>query len=362
MIVSKIVPPDARFFSEWQSLWEKSPQATYANSPEWFRVAVHTYGYESSEIIAGYKGDVLVIVLPLVREKMYGLSVYTTAGSFVLGIPLVSNDLSDHETRSFLQKSLRGKTIVFDDVTSEFARIMRKIFPWATTPTSGKAYIVDRSHPAALLVATRQQEKYRKRVGRSSDRVAIETYAGQTQRVNAGFAAVEQVDAASTKKLQGYSTFASLAHQQFFTSLIQAFASHVMIHVLWIGKEPVAYSLGFRIKETYYGNQTAFSAAYRRFAPGKYLLASICADESLTNCRIINFGSGGSSYKHDLSEVSIPLYKVIASPHPVLQMILLCCIVGRHQLYERISRNVWLYGLYRKSLWGIRTALQGGKL
>ena len=92
--------------SEWRSLWEKSPDANYTNSPEWFLSVIESFKYKKYVIIALYEKEKLISIGALVKEKQYGVEFYTIApGDFVCGTPFLL-DLENKTAIEMLTKKL----------------------------------------------------------------------------------------------------------------------------------------------------------------------------------------------------------------------------------------------------------------
>ena len=69
--------------TEWEDLWRNSPSANMFNSPGWFAAASRAFTYEDKIVILIRESfnNNLVAVVPLVKTRIYGLSVFALPGS-----------------------------------------------------------------------------------------------------------------------------------------------------------------------------------------------------------------------------------------------------------------------------------------
>lgn len=75
-------------------------------------------------------------------------------------------------------------------------------------------------------------------------------------------------------------------------------------YVVWIGDNPVAFGLGYRDGETYYGHQVGYDPEVSKLQPGIYLHTEAMADLLVNGIRRFDFLAGDSLYKQRMSNKS----------------------------------------------------------
>src|SRR5260221_53261 len=164
---------EPEFLKKWQELWKNSPVANYTNSPGWFVSVLETYQYADYVIIALYKKEELVGVAALVKEKRYGVPVYTVApGDFVCGLPFLV-DVNDKKAVVLLQKELlRLGTVCFDNVP----QICLELFAaYATARSSEINFYLDITKDEKGFV----QIRHKKRLLRRSESIEHDLVLGK---------------------------------------------------------------------------------------------------------------------------------------------------------------------------------------
>lgn len=69
-------------------------------------------------------------------------------------------------------------------------------------------------------------------------------------------------------------------------------------YFLRVGREPIAFVLGARRRDTLYFDAIAHAPEWARFSPGKRLLLAVLEQEAREGVRLVDFGHGEASYKH----------------------------------------------------------------
>ena len=71
---------DETFIKKWRKLWHESRTAHIFNTPEWFIASCEVYDIKHFTIVTIIENDELLLVLPLVRKKIFGISVLASSG------------------------------------------------------------------------------------------------------------------------------------------------------------------------------------------------------------------------------------------------------------------------------------------
>jgi CelD/BcsL family acetyltransferase involved in cellulose biosynthesis len=100
--------------------------------------------------------------------------------------------------------------------------------------------------------------------------VTYERYEDPTDRVSL-LSAIDEIERNSWKENANTSLTAQEHQRHFFVSLLENAGSHVSAHILFIDKQPIAYILGLRDKDTFLDLKESFSQSYAPYSPGHAL-------------------------------------------------------------------------------------------
>lgn len=335
-----------RLLGDWKALWHRANYANYVNSPQWFLSVVETFQPKSYVIIATYDKAKLVAIGALVKEKRYGIGVYTTAPSdFVCGLPFLVDIQNRRILNSFAGGIGKVGSIVLDNVAKRDAEaVERAVKNTALTPFSLNFYLeFQNSSSGEVLISNRKKLMHQVR-SIEKEFVLKDFSGGETGILKKVF----ELDSRSRKHKRGYDVFSDKKIMNFFKLLAEKYKEVLKVNILYFRSEPIAYEMGYLISNTYFGNQMAFVDDFSRFSPGKVLIAKLMDSLNTKGVRKFDLGSGDSRLKRSLAKDYSQLYKVVISDNLILRMYINNVYRYRNKTYSLLQRNMTIYSIYRK--------------
>ncbi len=331
---------------EWIALWENSIVANYVNSPHWFSSVIDSFGYDDYILIALYEKKKLVGVAGLIKEKRYGISVYTVPpGDFVCGLPFLV-DLADKRAISTLVDELiKNGPILLDNVPESVVTLLtkRKVEIQAIPYSINFYSYLKKDEQGKVIISNKKQ--FLRKVKHIENKFTLKIFHGDSEEA---FTIAFQIDKKSRKEIRGYNAFSGATVQQFYKSLGANFKENFYTHILYFEDTPILYEMGFRIGSTYFGSQIAFNEEYKSFTPGKVFLIKLAESLIGENIQQINFGSGESHVKRLFTEDYMQLYNVVISKSLFIRFYLTTLYKIRARIFASFKKHIRSYAFYRR--------------
>jgi CelD/BcsL family acetyltransferase involved in cellulose biosynthesis len=108
---------------------------------------------------------------------------------------------------------------------------------------------------------------------------------------------IEEIERNSWKESANTSLTAQEHQRRFFRSLLENAGSQVSAHVLCIDKQPIAYILGLRDKDTFLDLKESFSQSYAQYSPGHVLKKFAIDHLIVSGIKIYDFMGRCEPYK-----------------------------------------------------------------
>jgi GNAT acetyltransferase-like protein len=330
----------------WDSLWNQSEYANNTNSFQWFQSTVDAFGYKEYAIVAVYKKDALIGIVGLVKEKIYGVPVYTVAPyDFLCGTPFLL-DLDDTEAvKTFTTTLLTLGNVFFNNVPESAATLLQKNTDSIDTKRKTINYYLPLVKDAQGSVRLENRKKFLRDCHTIEDKLTVKNFDGQKEE---GLTIAFTIDEQSRKEKRGYSVFANPQIKQFYQALLTHFQKHLRINILYFEKAPIAYEIGFLIGKNYFGSQMSFIAEYGKYSPGKVLLVNVIDYVASLGVTTMDFGSGDSRIKQLLTREHRFLYQVMISKNKLARTYITSLGQTKEYLFNKIRQYVKLYAAYRK--------------
>lgn len=336
---------EQKVIKDWQSLWNKSRDANYTNSPQWFLSVLETYDYKDFVIVALYDKEQLVGIGALVKEKKYGIEIFTVAPSdFVCDNPFLL-DVSDQRIVRMLRNKLKEFGAVFlDNIPEVLTVVLTKNGDAKKVQGAANYYIeIQRDNKGGVVV--RNKKRLLRRSEAIEDKLTLKEFSGvNTAALEIAFA----IDNKSNKQVYGYNAFSNKKVRAFYKSLQQHFQNHFLLYILYHEKKPVAYQIGFRIKKTFYCSQIAFLKEYEQYSIGRSLLIRLIETLGKTHVDIVDFGSGEDHVKRSLTKLQRPLFSLFFGENRFKSVYLTYMTETQKNIYTLLHSNKRIYAVYRK--------------
>lgn len=334
-----------QFLLEWQTLWEQSSFATYANAPFWLQAVLRNFTFTEYLVIALYRNKKLVCVAPLEKEKLFGISCYTAApNDFVCGMPFLL-DPSDTEVLYTLVQELTALgVVVLDNLPSEFLHNLKQGTPNLAATLQTKNYFLTLAKDSNDNVVVPLREKLLRRAKRYEEVLCLKSFDGTDQK---GLELAFAIDENSSKRTHGYPTFPTRQIMTFYQTLAMLFGTHFMSNILFFKDEPIAFEIGFSIGSTYTGSQIGFHKDYAFLSPGKVLAVRLLESFSKRPIEKIDFGSGDSELKQKLTKEYTELFHTVITKHFFVREYILLLFRAKEFGYTMLKKHKNIYMLYR---------------
>jgi len=337
---------DQKFIKEWQLLWEKSSYANYTNSPQWFLSAVDAFKFKNYAIIAIYEEEKLIATGAFVKEKKYGLSVYTIApADFVCGEPFLLDWENKLLIKTFVANLLALGIVNFTNLPEKIVLALQKETKQlnVTKQTINLFFSIKKDDKEKVLIPKRS--RLTNRIRGLEEQFVMESFDGTNSK---GLELVFSIDKESSKEKKGYSAFANKNIRSFYKNLSQKLEKKFLVAVMFYNEKPIAYYIGFIVKGVFYWSQNAYISEYGQYSPGKVLLVKLIDFLGTKNVTEIDFGSGDYPMKRLLTDEYRDMYQMTISKNAFVRLYMQYINKIENNLYEKLYNNKMLYATYRK--------------
>ena len=338
---------DPNFIKEWQSFWNKSLYANYANSPQWFLSVIESFSYKDYAIVAIYEEEQLKAVAPLIKKKKYGIDVYTTPPEdFVCGLPFLV-DIHEESLMNMLLSQISELGVVYiSNSPEQLSQVIKNNTNKSTLFKSTLNFFMLLEKDASGQVVIKNRNKIMRKAQDIERDIHIITYdcSSSIDALKIAFT----IDNLSTKKSKGYNVFADEKIRTFFKSLAKKYQEKLLIHVLYDKTKPIGYSIGFAINNVFYGNQLATVAGYEKYSLGRILFIKLIESFNVRNVEKIDFGSGEDYIKKSFTKDYQALYTIIISKYRHIHMYFNMILRFNYLTYNFLQQHPDIYAIYRR--------------
>jgi len=337
---------DNEVIEDWWKLWEKSPYANYTNAPQWFLAVKETFTHSDYVIVALYEEKKLVAVGALVKEKKYGIDVYTIpAENYVCGTPFLFIRQDKKIIKTIVENLSKLGTVFLANIPDDFVTQLNISTIKMDAIRQTVNYYLPLVKDEKGIAIIPNKKKLLHKIRDMEERFIIRTTDGTT---NEPFSAVFSIDIESRKQQKGYSTFTDSKAKDLFISLAKHFKEHLWINILYFDKKPIAYEIGFAVGKKYFGNQISYIANYMQYSPGKVMIARLIEKLISSGLEYMDLGSGDSSIKRGVTKEKRDLYQVVISKNKMTRMYISRICQSRNYLFDQLHQRVKIYSTYRK--------------
>ncbi len=290
---------DKKFITQWQKLWERAENANIFNSYEWFLMYKEAYKIKEYEIYACFEDEKLIAVLAVVSSKRFGIPVFSPIGETVepsFLIEYYEKKLFKH----FFSNIIKKKNLYLVKVDEKAVVLLKAIFPQMFFPLmSANPYILIGEDPFRLMSKS-NHKNLKKVLRRNADELRFELY-DDTSDLNKYLQMMFSIEGKSAKKLRSMDIFSKQENREFFENIVKHCRKFVRIGVLYYQDTPIAYQFGLQYKDIFLAHQTAYLFEYRKFDPGKTMLARLLQQLVGSSVTLFDLGGGMSMYKREFT-------------------------------------------------------------
>jgi len=336
-----------KFRKEWQQLWQKSESANMVNSPAWFTAAVQISPKKAQCIIAVYNdNESLIAVAPFVKSKVFGMPVYTTPGSEFADRSCLLVKYSNAALIKFIISAFDKLGIVYltEFEENQLLNIQPAVSNGLFFPSTENPYI-DFSDGNYGIYPNKKRNHILNRAKTVQEKITIIHADGKNHKALLDAFNIEKK---SVKYMNGKGVLAKKEAQNFYTALAKENASHLLISVLYFGKKPVSYCIGFIFRNIYQGSQKAYVQGYDYYYPGKLLflnLVDYCRSLDMTQ---LDLGSGNDRFKKDFTKKTRNHYNLVYTNKTFVRFYIHNMYKIRMKFYKTLVAHKNIYRWYKQ--------------
>jgi len=330
---------DNDFLKKWQKFWDNSDNGHVFNSVVWFTTYRAVYEIKEFRIVIIEEDNKLILILPLVRESLYGVPVWCSPGGKFLDKSSLLVDKFDPTILRKLGNYLPTLgNIYLQELESEPINLLIKANKtYFKIDCSKSPYLPISADPLRFL-SNKNHSQIRGILKKNKEAVSYKTFTGDIKALQKAF----MLDKIGTKSGQGKATFGLKKDREFIKQLIIKMPQAVQIDFVYYNKIPVIYATGFIYKKTYQAFTTAFNGKYRFLRPGKLLTffkIQKLQDEKFT---LLDFSRGISALKHEFTELERVQYSLFCAKNIIIRWWWKLC----NYVFYMVLENKILYGTY----------------
>lgn len=346
--------PTEKIIYEWNTLWDKSNFATVVNSSAWFLSATNTYAQKDKKIVAVYSRENLVAVAGFVKNRMFGLNIWTTPGmEFADRQSLLFDAKNRRVTRFFLNEIRKLGKVYLCGLTEDNVRLLKRELP------NSKFMQIDED-PYALLSENpygdfprRHRTNILNRLTHLEQPVAMETSRNDhTRTLSEAFA----IELESSKMQHGKSVFDRNDAKSFYSTFAKLSPKNIAVSILYFGVRPAAYCIGFTCNNTFFASQKAHLLEYNYYNPGKALMIKLLEYWNGEGLSEFSHGRGVDRFKLTFTKTSRPIFIMTNSHFGLSCRFIYYMILSQKKIYTIISSFPKIYSQYHnlKKLLGVK--------
>lgn len=330
---------DDTLLKKWHKLWNDSSEGHFFNTPEWFFSYCETYGVRKQQIVTIEENGELILVLPLVLEKVFGISTWVSPGGKFLNKSSLLMKTTDKQALVLLLKQItRLGSVYLRELSEEYAEVIVSIDNnFIKQDASSNPYL-----PLAKDTIEQLSPKLSSQIRNTLQKYPTELHFTRVRGDAAQLRKIFTLDALSSKAKQGKATFTLEKDRLFCISLLQRLPSQFVIDTLYFQKKPIIYSIGFTYKKTFEAFLTAYDAAYQQLRPGKLLTYFILKQLQQEQISLLDFSRGVSPLKLEFTKQIRKQYTVFHSENILISQ----WLVFANSLYNTILHSKMLYSTY----------------
>lgn len=346
MTVKIFTELNEQIISDWKKLWTKSLYANVVNSAEWYIAACNAFAFENKVIIAIYEDNLLFGIVGFVKTTFYGFRVYTAAcQEFADSQPfLIENDHKEyinyliHEAIKLevYIKSISENVISLIRSNKENVDIFAGEIQSYVSFADGEYGNLSRESKSSVL----------NRAKKLSEKVYVDIREdNHAENLEVAF----NIEGESSKMMLGKGVFHREDVKKFYTYLAQMLPKNLLSAILFFGKNPVAYSIGFFNGKDITSSQKAHLSDYNYYKPGKLIKMHVMDYWRIKhNAEEFGFGPGYDRFKMDFTKRTRSTYNIICSKNILKRKYIFFTYIIQQKMYKFLSKHKKSYSFYKK--------------
>ena len=288
-----------KLFVEWSDLWEKSDNAHFFNSPEWFKVNLETLNYEKYLIFTVFEKNELVGVLPLVERRVYGIPVLTDANNFFSEkSALLTKDDSLDIIQFIVNNALESGNILLRELPKRLAKYIDTDKAHKFSYLSSVCLFIKLDENPLKELNKKQKSKIRNKIKKNKS-IKFETITKIGKRE---IQLMQNIEYRSYKNFRNKSVLNKNKNLKLIRNLIKYAGKFLRLDIINYKEDEIVYGLGLIFKDTYLAYLTAFDKRFSKLSPGKILLYFLLNDLKDQGFKTFDFARGLSVLKKEFTK------------------------------------------------------------
>ena len=339
---------DKHLLKDWSNLWEESPFKNYFNSPDWFLACLETFKYPQYLILACYEDSKIVGILPLVKTKKYGISVFGSAGNQYYdksSLLLLNNN--HHILINLLEKLNKTGNYYLSEVDQTTANnalfYIRKL---GIAKSSICPYLPFLSNPDKYL-KKEVTNKILRKLEEEKDNIDFKVSIG---KVKANLRDIIEIESESLKMKENKDIFSNKLFRKLCMKLDRLNSKNIMINFLFYKNEPICYQFNFLYNKTFIACSTAYKSRFKYLFPGKLLTYLLLKKLVKMGINTVDFSRGINEFKREFTPYSYQQYSICHASNPLITH----WLTSLDLLKGQLEKHPTLFELIRKSFHDIK--------
>jgi len=310
---------DSDLQSEWDKLWSESSEKNYFNSRKWFEISAESYSINQVIVSTCYDSkNKLIGLIALQEGKLYGIRVFRNPGnnySDHASILLNSND--PWVLMGLLDQISKENNSFITEISEKISSTIKSYFPSQKLSRSSSYGILELNQNPHRNLSNKNYKRISQIINDKKNDISFKIFTGYTQKL---MNMLLEIENNSYKEKQ----FMTIMSDTIFKKILKEINKHddrsLVTGVLFFGKKPICFQLGFRCENIFSGCATAYDEEYRELQPGKTLLFLSLSEYSKMGINKIDFSRGESGFKRDFTPHTSNQYSVFFTNNLLIKL------------------------------------------
>jgi CelD/BcsL family acetyltransferase involved in cellulose biosynthesis len=329
---------DENLLMKWNDLWNKSEEGHFFNTPEWLLAYCRSHGVKNFSIVTIEDDDELLLVLPLVKERFFGISAYgSPGGKYLNKSSLLIKNIDKELLQELINYLIKQGNFCLKELSAELADIIEKIDNRLIKKESSINPYINLDDPYKFL-SNKQRNKIRNTIARNKNALRYESFTGDMNALNLVF----EMDKRSSRTKKGKATFVDDTDRKFCQDMLKSLPKNFQIDLLYYEKDLICYSIELAFKKVIQAFNTGYNENYRQLRPGKILTYLLLDRLKNENYEILDFSRGNSILKQEFTSLLKKNYEILFSKN----LFVMLWWEAAERLSTAMQENKFLYKQY----------------
>ncbi len=298
---------DSNLYQEWEVAWKKSETGNIFNSPYWFEACQLADPKPTLILTCRDLNNELTGILPLVRGKKFGFTVYMSPGRKYLdkSTLLICNNSKKVFIVLIKYLSKIGNyylTEISEDIAFEIKKTSLQV--GISQCSEGLSLKFDGDPLRNLSKENRRRLRKRLR-----DDATITWDTGSLD-LNLNIIVAKEIEQASAKAKEHKTIFSDIYLVKVCQKIASVSPKLICFTFLYKSREAICYKYGFITHGTYHYSNTAYKTTYQKLSPGRLLMIETFKMLQEIGVNNVDFSRGDTTFKREFSKSKYRQYTI----------------------------------------------------